>query len=282
MAEFKQRCWPAISYDRATNEALDLRNLHRFEGALGMLVGSYETIVIHAAGMPGRVFCERDIERAASDNVWATRMVVCACERFNAKLVYISTSEVYGYACDRGPVDEDSDLEPRNVYGRSKAEAEKLVRCFLGDRAMIVRPTMPYGPGNEVGEGRAALPTFIANALAGLPSCAHRGTARSWCYIDDTIRGIADVVEHGLGGAIYNVGRDDDLIDTFDLAQMVYRILGADRLLVRDEPPDQTITPVKDISCARLRDLGWRPRTELHEGIHRTADWLREREKAAA
>lgn len=253
----------------------------RFEGALAMLQDDMPTVVIHAAGMPGRLFCERQPEKANADNIHATRTVINACYELKAPLVLFSTSEVYGFSCDRGPVDEESPLEPRNVYGLSKTYAEKIAREKLGDQVTIIRPTMPYGPKNEVGEGRAALPTFISNALAGVPSTAHAGTQRSWCFVDDLIRGIVCVVE-ALDGGVLNIGRDDDLIDTYDLARMVYRTLGANQDLVHPGEPDETITPIKDISCARLRGLGWAPRVSLHEGICRTADWLREQQRTAA
>jgi nucleoside-diphosphate-sugar epimerase len=273
-----------ISYDHAEHKLLDLRygdGAERFRGALAMLCADSPTLVVHAAGMPGRLFCERQPAKARVDNFHVTATVVDACVELKAPLVLFSTSEVYGHSCDHGSVDEDAQLRPRNIYGVAKADAEFYARKMLGDKVTIVRPTMPFGPGNLIGEGRAALPTFIANALSGTSSFAHPGTARSWCFIDDLIRGIICVIEK-LDGRCFNVGRDDDLIDTYDLARMVYRILGADQDLVQPGEPDETITPIKDISCARLRGLGWAPRVSLHEGICRTADWLREQQRMAA
>lgn len=282
--EMRSRGYSAISYDRCANGIMELGYSpagERFKGALAMLRADAPTIVVHAAGMPGRLFCERQPHKAHLDNVFAISCVVDACAELDVPLLLFSTSEVYGHSCDGSQVSEDALLEPRNVYGRSKARAEEIARAKLGDQVTIIRPTMPYGAGNLVGEGRAALPTFVANALAHQPSTAHPGTQRSWCYIDDAIRGIVCTIE-ALDGGIYNVGRDDDLIDTYDLARMVYRILGADQDLVQPGEPDETITPVKDISCARLRGLGWAPRVSLYEGICRTADWLREQQRVAA
>lgn len=272
--ELVKREHNTMNFDRALDDMWELAAPDRFWHAIETLEDP-PTLVVHSAGMPGRRFCEDDARQARHDNIIATTEVAQACRRLAIPLVFFSTSEVYGTSCDAGQVDESSPLAPRNTYARTKVAGEQIVAHYLAENVTIIRPAMAYGPGMDVGYGRAALPTFVANALAKAPSQAHSGTARSWCYVDDLVRGLADVVElHD--GRIYNVGRDDDMIDSYHLAASIYSILHADITLISDALPDETITPSKDISCARLRALGWAPTISLNEGIRRTADWLRE------
>ena len=186
-----------------------------------------------------------------------------------SRLCFVSTSEAYGTVCDVGQVDEDSPCQPINIYGYTKAWGEQAARLYAPMNLSIIRPSMPFGPGMATGEGRAALPSMIAALLRGEPYTVHAGTMRSWCYVDDLIRGMADVVERGVG--VYNVGRDDDLRSMANVATAVCKALDLDEYLIQFAEPDDTITRVKDISMAKLRGLGWSPRVDLLEGIELTA-----------
>ncbi len=227
-------------------------------------------VVVHLAANPGRVFGEEDPAHTVTTNTVATINVAKACADADARLVYVSTSEVYGTACDAGLVDESTPLgEPRNLYALSKAAGEQAARLYAPDNLTIIRPSMPYGPGMATGHGRAALPSMIASLLRGEPYTVHAATKRSWCYVDDLVRGMADVIERGTG--VYNVGRDDDLRDMIDVAHLVCDVLDLDIALLSVNQPDDTITRVKNISMTKLRALGWRPEVDLVEGIKRTA-----------
>ncbi len=227
-------------------------------------------VVVHLAANPGRVFGEENPTNTVMTNTVVTINVAKACADFGARLVYVSTSEVYGTACDAGPVDEDTPFgEPRNLYSASKAWGEQAARLYAPENLTIIRPSMPFGPGMATGHGRAALPSMIASLLRGEPYTVHAATKRSWIYVDDLIRGMADVIE--LGRGIYNVGRDDDLQYMIDTAHLVCDTLGLDIALLSVNQPDDTITRVKDISMAKLRALGWRPEVDLKEGIELTA-----------
>lgn len=236
---------------------------------------SQADVVVHLAAQPGRVFGERDPEHTLRSNVLTTIKVARACAAAGSALCYVSTSEVYGTACDGGQiVNERTPLgEPRNLYAATKAWGEQAARLYAPLNLSIVRPSMPYGPGMEVGEGRSALPSMIASFLRGEPYEVHNCTKRSWCYVDDLIRGMADVIERGAG--VYNVGRDDDLRSMAKVARIVCDTLMVDKDLLRIVEPDHTITRVKDISMTKLRRLGWEPNVDLPEGIELMAESLR-------
>ncbi len=261
--ELRTRGHDVVGVDRSEGD-LAVQHIAQF-----LIFENQPEMVVHLAAQPGRVFGEVDPLVTMRENVATTINVARACEAFDAQICYTSTSEVYG-DCSDSPLHERSILgRPLNLYAATKAWGEQVVRMYAPHRHLIIRPSMPYGPGMAVGYGRAALPTMIDNLLRGETFTVHRGTARSWCYIDDLVRGMADVIE--LGAGIYNVGRDDDLRTMEEVAGIVCNILDVDHSLIEVGEHDPTIRPVKDISMGRLRDLGWRPEVDLIEGITRTA-----------
>ena len=231
-------------------------------------------VIVHLAAQPGRVFGEQDASYTVQSNVITTINVAQACAEVGARLCYVSTSEVYGDLGAGHRSYEDFALgHPLNLYAATKAMGEQVSRLYAPDGLLIIRPSMPFGPGMATGWGRAALPTMIDNFLRGEPFTVHAGTARSWCFIDDLVEAMADVIERG-EHEIYNVGRDDDLMEMVSVAHVVCDVLGTDYNLIKIGEPDDTITPVKDISMARLKALGWQPKVSLREGIKMTADSL--------
>lgn len=250
-------------------------------GMASILVeGHGPDLVVMLAAQPGRVFGENDPSHTVITNTIATINVAQACAEIGTRLCYVSTSEVYSAgsftktsSLDGGRLCEGMHEAPKNLYAASKLWAEQACLLYAPDDLLIIRPTMPYGPTMVTGYGRAALPTMVDNLIHGDPFTVHRDTYRSWCYIDDVVRGMADVIERGEG--VYNVGRDDDLRSMESIAQLVCELLDADHRLVITGTHDETITPVKDISCARLRSLGWEPAVDLEDGIVRVAESLR-------
>lgn len=254
------------SIDRVDGDLVDPDAVYR-------LIADQHDLVVHLAAQPGRVFGEQDPGFTLKSNVLTTINVAQRCAEVGARLCYISTSEVYG---DRsGLVSETTPVgRPLNLYAATKMWGEQVSQLYAPDGLTIIRPSMPYGPGMASGWGRAALPTMISNFLRGEPYIVHRGTARSWCYVDDIIRAIVKVITRSLDDTynIYNVGRDDDLRMMVDVANLVCDVLDTPRDLVVFGKPDFSIKPVKDISMARLVRLGWNPSVGLEEGIRLTAD----------
>lgn len=265
-------------------------------------------VVIHLAAQVGRQFGEDAPAVAAVDNVGMTALVARSCVAAGARLVYASTSEVYGDVgqqiaqedyCD-GITTHTSlyaDL-PHNVYGLTKRQAEEVAALYCSAHGtgcavpteaglQIIRPSMPYGPGLPPGRGRAAIVNFLWDAHYGRPLTVHRDAERSWCWIGDTVAGIRLVVEEGDvaytywqwrdGMGVYNVGQDHAPTSMLDVASLAWDIAAPDAcgdplVVLVDAPARQTI--VKRLSMAKLRALGWAPAVSLEEGMTRTHLWL--------
>lgn len=275
-----------VWWDDLVVDGWDLRD----EGVAHRQVGRAKfDVVIHLAAQVGRVFGEDDLERSITNNALATARVAQACADLGTRLVYCSTSEVYGdqgsFECFEG----GPEVMPHGIYGLSKRWGEEAARLYAPRGLQIVRLSMPYGPGLPAGRGRAAIINFLHQAHHRMPITVHRGGERSWCWIGDTVKGFRMVVESGTiamdarqsedGVGVYNVGRDDNAVPMRVVAEMACDIAGAPRHLIREVAPPERQTVVKRLSTVKLRELGWKPSVDLVEGMERTYEVVRKMDK---
>lgn len=240
--------------------------------------------VVHLAALYGRVWGEQDLEETARANAGLTAALARDCAARGIRLMYVSSSEVYGASADRGPVDDTSPLEPRNMYGLSKKWGEEAARLYCPDGLMTARLNMPYGPpaadplpgeipvtSGRVGPlGFNALHTMAWQAAHGRPVTVHKGTERCFTWIGDTVRAMALIIESGLSGT-WNVCRDDDQVPMAELAHRIIAAAGS-RSPVTEQDAPAGVTPRKDLSATMLLLLRWKPEVELAEGIGRCLD----------
>lgn len=244
-------------------------------------------LVVHLAARYGRVWCEADLIRTAEVNAGITAELARDCAARGIRVLYVSSSEVYGLAALRaGPVPEDAALHPLNMYGLSKKWGEEACRAYAPEGLAVARLNMPYGPAavlpqpgiiphhsGRVGDvGYNALHTMLWQAHHGMPITVHRGTERCYTWIADAIRGLAVIAESGRAGT-WNVCRDDDYLSSADLARRCVALAGSDSHVIEKEPDGQ-VTPRKHLSSARLRALGWQPAASLADGMRETLAYV--------
>jgi nucleoside-diphosphate-sugar epimerase len=238
--------------------------------------------VFHLAGEVGRVNGEEFPRRAVDINVSGTINLAQLCLEHGAKLYFASTSEVYSGLPGHEKLTEDlvdvHGYAPTNVYGISKWHAEHYLRHFFeyaGLKALSFRFFMCYGEGEYPNPYRSAMTNFVYAALTRKQLNVHRGTARSWCYIDDIVAGCIAAMENApfKRYEAYNIGRDD-LRPTEEVAELIVKLTGADPEQLVFSNPDRLVYPVKDASFEKARrDLGWESTIPLEEGIKRTIAW---------
>jgi dTDP-glucose 4,6-dehydratase len=197
-----------------------------------------------------------------------------------ARFVLASTSEVYGDP-EVHPQREEywghvNPIGPRSVYDEAKRFAEALTMAY-GRRMLadigIVRIFNTYGPRMRPDDGRV-VSTFIRQALAGEPLTVYGDgrQTRSFCYVDDTVRGIVAMLDSALRGP-FNLGNPREHT-VAELAGLVRAATGADAPMeFRPLPVDDPTRRRPDITRAR-RELGWSPRIPIEEGLRRTVAWF--------
>src|SRR5207247_1487282 len=201
-------------------------------------------------------------------------------KRTKAKILLASTSEVYGDPAVH-PQTEDywghvNPIGLRSVYDEAKRFAEAMTCAYGRARGLdvaVIRIFNTYGPRMSPQDGRVVT-NFITQALSREPLTIYGdGTqTRSFCYVDDLIRGIVAMIDSAERGPV-NLGNPEEL-SVADLARLVLRITGSSApVQYRPLPTDDPARRCPDIGRAR-RVLGWQPEIPVAEGIRRTADWL--------
>jgi dTDP-glucose 4,6-dehydratase len=192
-----------------------------------------------------------------------------------ARFLLASTSEVYGDP-EVHPQPETywgnvNPIGPRGVYDEAKRYSEAMTMAYHGQQGVdtaIVRIFNTYGPRMRPNDGRA-VPTFVRQALEGKPLTVFGdGTqTRSFCYVDDLIRGLLLLAESGEYLPV-NVGNPAEFTLN-ELAETVLRITGSRSEVVYEAlPVDDPQVRQPDITRARQL-LGWEPEIELDEGLRR-------------
>jgi dTDP-glucose 4,6-dehydratase len=199
-------------------------------------------------------------------------------KRHRARFLLASTSEVYGDPREH-PQRETywghvNPIGPRGVYDEAKRYAEALTMAYhrqQGVDTSIVRIFNSYGPRMRPHDGRA-IPTFLRQALTDRPITVfgEGGQTRSFCYVDDQIRGIIALAESGYHYPV-NIGNPDEFT-LLELAEAVIEVTGSKSEIVFEAlPVDDPQQRRPDITLAG-EILGWSPHIGLREGLHRTIE----------
>lgn len=244
-------------------------------GAFDNLINIHKPdAVVHLAAKYGRVWGEIDIANTVRANTEMTAVIADSCGKNGIKLLYVSSSEIYGPGDGIRYADDDySKLNPINLYGWSKLWGEQVCKMYVSDQDLIIaRLNMPYGPGQRVGPvGWNALHTFLWLAHHGEPIVVHEGTFRSYTWVEDTARGLKILLDQRTSG-IYNVARNDDHRSSEEIARMACEIAGKTDIIVKPLPPG--ITRIKRLDDSKIRSLGWIPTVDLDEGMARTFHYV--------
>ena len=222
---------------------------------------------IHLAAMVSRVTCEQAPYLTVATNLNGLDNVIQVCKAFNTKLMYFSTSEVYGNI--GGYLSEDRYCEPNNRYGLTKYLGEKLVSYELvnGLKAIIVRPFMFYDEKETRGLHRSAMIRFAEGLYYRRKIQVHQKSIRSWLHISDAVKYIEKLIHHDTFD-IFNIG-SDEVIATENLAGLMCNELGlsySDYVIETELPAKMTLEKYPDIrKLTRVTHI--MPEVDIEKGI---------------
>ena len=199
----------------------------------------------------------------------------------SARFILASTSEVYGDPTVHPQTEQYwgnvSSIGPRSVYDEAKRFAEAISMAYARTREVnvgIVRIFNTFGPRMRADDGRV-VSSFIAQALNGDPLTIYGDgqQTRSFCYVDDLIRGIVAMIDSDETGPI-NLGNPVERT-VQDLAELVLEITGSSSAIeFHQRPVDDPTRRRPDISLASVL-LGWQPQVSTEEGLRHAIGYFR-------
>lgn len=248
-------------------------------------------LVCHLAAVVGVKHVLDDPVRGILDNAMGTEIVLTACHKANRRVLFSSTSEIYGKN-PKLPFSEDDDSlfgstrVTRWSYAVAKSLGEHLSFAYhsRGLPVTVVRYVNSYGPRLDTRGYGSVVATFISQALAGDPLIIHGDGKQTRCFtfVEDTVGGtiIAATKQEALGH-VFNIGSSVSST-ILELAHMILDLTGS-KSSIRFVPYSEIygdsfedMTRELDPSKAE-KILGFRARTSLKEGLQRTITWFQQR-----
>ncbi len=270
----RQNITPLLAHERFTLVDQDVSRFIHVEGPLD--------IVLHFASPASPVdYLEMPIQTLKVGSL-GTHNALGLAKAKKALFLLASTSEVYGDPLVK-PQREDywgnvNPIGPRGVYDEAKRFAEAMTMAYHryhGLNTRIARIFNTYGPRMRMRDGRV-VPNFITQALKGEGLTVYgKGTqTRSFCYIDDLVRGLHRLLEVDYHLPV-NLGNPQEMT-VLDFAWKIHEITGSRSPIVyKSLPEDDPQVRQPDISWAR-EILGWEPRVPLEQGLVKTIQYFQE------
>jgi len=201
-------------------------------------------------------------------------------DKDNSRFLLTSTSEIYGNPLQH-PQDETyfgniNPIGPRSQYSEAKRFAEAATVTFLrtvGLNTAIARLFNTYGPRMKANDGRV-LPNFINQILEDKPLTIHGDglQTRSFCYVDDTVKGIYKLFFSNIHEPI-NIGNPNEVLSIREIATRIISLMGKGEINhIKEKPEDPTRRCPKIARAIKLLD--WKPEITMAEGLFNTIQYF--------
>ena len=244
---------------------------------IDLLIGSVDR-VFHLAGQPGvRKSFGASFELYVRRNVLVSARLFEAAARQGARVIYASSSSVYGDA-EAYPTPEDAQPRPVSPYGVTKRCCEDLAyayACTVGLDAVGLRYFTVYGPRQRPDMAFTRMLEALAFGGA-FPLYGDGSASRSFTYIDDAVAGTIAAMERGKPGLIYNIGGGEEasMTEVFALAERI-----SDRTLhiEREHAAAGDVRRTRADGTRSAEHLGWVASTPLARGLAEQWRWVADR-----
>lgn len=279
-AELRKRGHDVYGVDlKHTNDTDYMRcDISEYRQLKRALDSVHPDMVYHLAAEFGRINGEQYYEEVWKSNVIGTRHLLELQSNMKFKLIFASSSEIYGDS-DALILTEDTEPAPqKNDYAISKWVNELQIRNFrerYKNEIMTLRFFNAYGPGEFYTNYRSVVCLFCYRALHNLRYTVFDGYHRVFMYIDDFIPSLANCADRFVDGETVNIG-GTEYRSVKELSDIILNYLGKDDSIVDYQSSDtHNVTNKRpDISKA-ISLLDHDPKTKLEEGVKITLEWMK-------
>ncbi len=238
--------------------------------------------IFHLACPASPIHYQYNAIKTIKANVIGTINMLGIAKRVKARILFASTSEVYGDPAVH-PQKEDywGNVNPigiRSCYDEGKRVAETLMMDYHRQNGVdikIVRIFNTYGPRMLLNDGRV-VSNFIVQALKGEDITIYgKGTqTRSFCYVDDLIEGMERMMDAENFTGPVNLGNPEEYT-ILELAQKIIAMTGSSsKISYKPLPSDDPTQRQPDITLARQK-LGWKPDVSVTNGLQKTIEYFK-------
>ena len=278
--------WPEEVWDRFNDASeKDGMEFYRYD-ATSMedvkVEGNIDYIIHAASNANPAIYMKEPVETILANLVGLNVMLRLAAEKKAEKLLYVSSSEVYGQKdsltepFEEGMYGYLDILNQRASYPSSKRAGESLIIAYgmeYGVNAVIVRPGHIYGPAITPGDNRASA-EFTREALAGrdIVMKSKGEQLRSYCYSLDCASAMLTVLLEGENGNAYNISNPDAICTIRAIAEMIAKKAGVKvvfDIATEEEKKSYSMMPNSALRSDKLEALGWKGMFTLEHGVER-------------
>ena len=223
--------------------------------------------VIHLAAITDPKICEDFPEKCILINVLGTQKVLEASRKNNCKVIYASTSHVYGIP-KKIPISETASTSPTSIYAGSKLAGEILCESYHRQFNMdisIVRIFSVYGPKSN---NHCVLPSIVKQMKnSNVIKLGNINSKRDFIFISDIIDAFKIILKNIDGFNIYNVGTEK----SYSIKEICKKFekLYAKKIVIKNNSEQNRKIDAKNIICdaTKLKKLGWKSKITLDEGL---------------
>jgi UDP-glucose 4-epimerase len=259
-----------FNVDIASNDPKERIDIKDFENLSIVFDDVRPDVVVHLAAIASVPLCERNPHECFENNVKGTLNVAMLSNKVGAKLIFASSSAVYGNP-SKFPTPVSHPLQPINFYGLTKVLGERIVQYYTPSSHVIFRIFNVYGPECH---RSYVIPDIIRKILARHNPVHLLGTGqecRDFIYIDEVLEAFRIAIETNVVGT-FNLG-SGKIYSIKDIA-----------LLIRDIMKKPQVTFVFEgkpragdimLNWADINDAipGWEPRIDIERGLKITVEW---------
>lgn len=245
--------------------------------------------IIHGAGNANpRLYFDQPVETMTGNFIGILNLLQYANKHNTKRVLYISSSEVYGEKDKSEPYCEDDYgfvdiLSSRSSYPSAKRASETLCVAYgkeFGVDSVIVRPGHVYGPSAIRTDNRVS--TLFAQYASEGKDIVLKSSGkqiRSYCYVVDCASAILTVLCNGISGEAYNISNKNSIISIRQLAELCCEVGGIKLIIERPSEEELSVFNPMDnasLSSSKLERLGWTGIFDAQTGIAHTIRILRD------